>query len=52
VLTYVQLLGTQEEDEWTCRIAKNAEEAKVLIENDFQYVATTPEGLMLFRKRK
>jgi len=41
-----------ESDEWTCKVAKTTEEATPLIENGFEYVATTTDGLMLFRKRK
>jgi hypothetical protein len=35
-----------------CKVAHSAEEAKALIEAGFEYVTTTPEGLMLFRKPK
>jgi integrase len=50
-LIYTQLIDF-DNDEWICKAAKTVEEAKVLIESDFQYVATSPEGYMLFRKRK
>ena len=49
-LIYTQLLDTNE-DEWTCRIAKDIGEASQLIENGFQYV-TEMDGIKLFRKRK
>jgi integrase len=39
-------------DEWTCKATNKTEEATALIENGFEYITTTPEGLMLFRKRK
>jgi integrase len=39
-------------DEFTCKVAKNTNEATQLIENGFEYVTTTPNELMLFRKRK
>lgn len=39
-------------DEWTCKATNNTNEATQLIESGFEYIATTPDGLMLFRKRK
>jgi len=51
-LKYVQLQNLQEDDEYTGKIATNETEALNLIENGFQYVTTTPDALMLFRKRK
>jgi integrase len=39
-------------DEFTCKATTNDNEATQLIENGFEYVTTTPNGLMLFRKRK
>ena len=39
-------------DEWTCKATTNDNEATQLIENGFEYITTTPNGLMLFRKRK
>jgi len=50
-LIYTQLLNTND-DEWTCKATTNTNEATQLIENRFEYVATTPDALMLFRKRK
>ena len=50
-LVYTQLLNTNEE-EYTCKTAQNVEQATELIENGFEYTATTPDGYMLFRKRK
>jgi len=50
-LIYTQLLNLSE-DEWTCKATTNTKQAQELIENGFEYVATTPNGLMLFRKRK
>ncbi len=50
-LIYTQLLNLNE-DEWTCKTATNAKEATNLIENGFTYIATTPNELMLFKKRK
>jgi len=39
-------------DEYICKAAGNADNAKTLIEVGFEYVCTTPDGIMLFRKRK
>ena len=39
-------------EEYACKTATNANEATQLIENGFQYVTTTPDALMLFKKRK
>jgi site-specific recombinase XerC len=49
-LVYTQL--SFESDEYYSAIASNVEEARKLIEDGFEYVYTTSEGLMLFRKRK
>jgi len=50
-LVYTQLLSLND-DEWTCKATANNDEATRLIENGFEYVLTTPDGLMMFRKRK
>ena len=50
-LIYTQLINLND-DEWTCRTATNDQEATALIEAGFEYVTTTPNELMLFRKRK
>jgi integrase len=47
-----QALFLAENDDFTCKIAKDAKVATQLIETGFQYIATTPDALMLFRKRK
>jgi hypothetical protein len=39
-------------DEWHSAIAKTTEEAKKLVEARFEYICTTPEETMLFRKRR
>jgi len=39
-------------DDFTCRVVKDAGEAKALVEVGFEYVCTTPRKTMLFRKRK
>ena len=38
-------------DEFVCKVAKNVDEAKVLVESGFDYV-TDVDGMRLFRKRK
>ena len=45
-------LYLQASDEWTCKATTNDNEATQLIEAGFEYVMTTPNGLMQFRKRK
>ena len=39
-------------DEFHVKTAKNADEASKLLEVGFKYVCSTPEDLMLLRKRK
>jgi integrase len=51
-LKYTQLAKVNEEEEYTCRATTDDKEAHELIEVGFEYVTTTPTGLMLFRKRK
>ena len=50
-LIYTQLINFEKE-EYHSAAATTTEEAKQLIEGGFEYVCTTPEGVMLFRKRK
>ncbi len=50
-LIYTQLMKF-EKDDFYCSTAKTSNEAKQLIESGFEYVCTTPEDIMLFRKRK
>ena len=50
-LIYTQLINF-EKKEYHSAVAKTTEEARQLIETGFEYVCTTPEGTMLFRKRK
>jgi integrase len=40
------------DDEYVCKVAGNSEEARTLVEQRFDYVATSPEGHMLFKKLK
>jgi len=49
---YTQLVNFDEEEEYTCKTATNSKEAQDLVEHGFTYIATTPDALMLFRKRK
>jgi hypothetical protein len=42
----------EKEDSYYSAVAKTAKEAKDLIESGFEYVCTTPEEAMVFRKRK
>ena len=51
-LLYVQLIAFDTEEDFTCKTATNAKEARELIEHGFKYVATTPQDFMLFKKRK
>ena len=54
-LIYIQLeeaIFKEQKDGFICKAAKDADEAKELIEIGFEYVCTTPEGIMLFRIRK
>jgi len=50
-LIYTQLLQFDKDDNYTCKIAQNIEQATDLIENGFEYV-TEMDGMKLFRKRK
>ena len=48
---YLHLLDL-DTGEWNCEYATTKEEARKLIEANFAYVATTPDGTMLFKKPK
>jgi len=50
-IKYTQLVDFKGDD-YTSKAIKDSEEARQLIENGFEYVCTTPEEIMLFRKRK
>jgi integrase len=50
-LIYTQLIRLDKDDNYTCKVAQNIEQATDLIENGFEYV-TEMDGLKLFRKRK
>jgi len=50
-LVYTQLVEFKD-DEYTSKIAQTAKEASQLVESGFEHVCTTPENLMLFKKRK
>lgn len=49
-LIYTQLLNLNE-DEWECKTTDNVKDATALIKA-LEYIATTLDALMLFRKRK
>jgi integrase len=49
---YIRAITLDGEDEYTCKATTDNKEAQDLIEHGFQYVLTTPNGLMLFRKRR
>jgi len=49
-LRYTQLIAFAD-DEYTCRVADNVEQAKQLVESGFDYV-TDIDGHKLFKKRK
>jgi integrase len=51
VMIYTHLVDTQN-DEYYSAVAKTTEEARKLSEDGFDYVCTTPEDIMLFKKRK
>jgi hypothetical protein len=50
-LIYTKLV-TFESDEYNSATAKTTKEAKELLEAGFEYICTTPQDVMLFRKRK
>jgi integrase len=50
-LIYTQLLQFDKDDNCTCKVAQNIEQATELIENGFEYV-TEMDGIKLFRKHK
>jgi len=50
-LIYTQLVNFESSDYYSAT-AQTCEEAKQLVEQGFEYVCTTPENIMLFRKRK
>jgi len=52
-MKYIQLAKFEEPEEFTCRIAKDMEEAKELVEAGFEYVTGEyDDGGKIFRKRK
>jgi integrase/predicted RNA-binding Zn-ribbon protein involved in translation (DUF1610 family) len=50
-MVYTHLINF-EANSYISRVAKNAKGARALTEAGFEYVCTTPEGLMLFKKPK
>lgn len=49
---YTRMVDFAAEEEYTVKAAQDVKEATPLIEAGYQYVTTTPEETMLFRKRK
>lgn len=50
-LVYTHLVNF-ESDDFISKVGKNAEDACKLVEAGFDYVCTTPENLLVFKKRK
>ena len=50
-LLYTQLVSFERDDYYSA-VAKTTKEARGLIDTGFEYVCTTPQDVMLFRKRK
>jgi len=50
-LLYTQLVSF-ESDDYHSAVAKTTKDARTLIDTGFEYVCTTPQDMMLFRKRK
>jgi hypothetical protein len=50
-LIYTQLVEFKEGYEFYTAVAKTTQEAQKRIESGFEYIVTTPEGLMIFKKR-
>jgi integrase len=53
-LKYVHIANAivKNEDSYSCKAVEDVNQAQQLIEQGFEYVATTPQEVMLFRKRK
>jgi hypothetical protein len=51
-MKHTHLIDQFTDEEYTVKAARSEAEAKPLIETGFQFVLTTPEDYMLFRKRK
>lgn len=50
-LVYTHLIDFGE-DEWISKVARNADEACELVEAGFEFVCSTPDDFIVFRKRK
>jgi len=50
-LVYTHLVNF-ESDEFISKVTKNAEDSCKLVEAGFDYACTTPEDLLVFKKRK
>ena len=49
---YTHLIAFPENDEYIVKAVTKHEEAIKLLEKGFTYEVTTPDGIMLFKKRK
>jgi integrase len=49
---YTQLVTFTEDEEYTTKATTDSKEAQSLLDHNFTYQLTTPDGIMLFRKRK
>ena len=53
IMVYISLVDTDEENQdYHHAIARNEKEAGKLIEEGWNYVCTTPQDIMMFRRRK
>jgi integrase len=50
-LRYTQLVEWKAEDTYHSKAARNTTEAELLVSEGWEYVLTTPDGVMLFRRR-
>ena len=51
-LIYTQLIDFEKEEQYHSATAKTTQQARQLVEAGFEYICTTPQETMLFRKRK
>lgn len=50
-LVYTHLVDFKD-DEFITKVAQNAKEACKLVEGGFEYVCTTPDRMLIFKRRK
>jgi integrase len=51
-IRYVGMIAYEGNDSFVCKIAKSPDEAVGLVESGFDYVASFPDGIQLYKKRK